>query len=114
MRKTLLRTVFFIVNCVVFGAFVAVAQQGPSTGSEPGSLILTGKVAVAGGVLPWDPIPVVVTCQGKAAYNGQTDTDGNFKIEATSTTKDGAGNPLYPTLTGCTVSASLTALSRAR
>jgi tetratricopeptide (TPR) repeat protein len=41
---------------------------------------LKGKVAVEGGLLPWDPIPVTVTCNGKAAYTTVTDAKGRFGI----------------------------------
>jgi tetratricopeptide (TPR) repeat protein len=107
MRKSLLKTGCLGLLWIAVGAMAGFAQNGPGVGSQPGSLLITGKVSVAGGVLPWDPIPVIVTCQGKATYNGVSDTEGGFKIEATSTTKDNGGNPLYPQLGGCTVGAVL-------
>src|ERR1700693_2730091 len=41
---------------------------------------LIGNVAVAGGALPWDPIPVTVTCDGKARYTTNTESTGFFMI----------------------------------
>jgi hypothetical protein len=41
---------------------------------------LRGKVAVKDGVLPWDPIPVTVSCSGKAAYTTGSDAKGYFEI----------------------------------
>jgi tetratricopeptide (TPR) repeat protein len=49
---------------------------------QHGSLSFQGKVVVAGGQLPWDPIPVVVTCGETTRYNTQTDVKGGFRIEA--------------------------------
>lgn len=105
MRRELLNTGCSLLLCLAAGPFVC-AQQGPSAGSKPGSLILTGKVVVQGGVLPWDPIPVVVSCQGKPNYDGVTDLTGAFKIETPSDTPD-AQTPPYPSLTGCQVGAVL-------
>lgn len=34
---------------------------------------LTGSVALEGGGLPWDPIPVTVTCDGQIRYATATD-----------------------------------------
>jgi tetratricopeptide (TPR) repeat protein len=41
---------------------------------------LRGKVVVKDGLLPWDPIPVTVSCNGKAAYTTETDAKGYFGI----------------------------------
>jgi tetratricopeptide (TPR) repeat protein len=41
---------------------------------------LVGTVTVAGGALPWDAIPVTVTCSGKTAYTATTDPKGHFVI----------------------------------
>lgn len=51
-------------------------------GHQHGSLAFQGKVAVAGGTLPWDQIPVVVMCGDVARYNTQTDAKGGFQIQA--------------------------------
>jgi tetratricopeptide (TPR) repeat protein len=47
---------------------------------QVGSMRFVGKVAVAGGKLPWDPVPVVVLCDGKTRYNTVTDKQGEFEI----------------------------------
>lgn len=41
---------------------------------------LRGTVVVKDGLLPWDPIPVTVSCNGKAAYTTETDAKGYFGI----------------------------------
>jgi hypothetical protein len=41
---------------------------------------LTGSVALEGGSLPWDPIPVTVTCDGQIRYATATDPKGYFAI----------------------------------
>jgi tetratricopeptide (TPR) repeat protein len=70
------------------------ASKGPETASgfgkaanydqlqtkQRGGISFQGKVVVNGGSLPWDPILVTVTCDGKARYNTQADGKGNFEI----------------------------------
>src|SRR5271170_49571 len=51
---------------------------------QHGGVYFIGKVAVNGGVLPWDPIPVLVTCNGTPRYNTQTDSKGAFTIQGAS------------------------------
>src|ERR1700722_16677012 len=51
-------------------------------GRQHGSLMLKGNVVVAGGQLPWDPIPIVVVCGETPRYNTQSDPKGGFRIEA--------------------------------
>ncbi|MGO9085162.1 MAG: tetratricopeptide repeat protein [Terriglobales bacterium] len=41
---------------------------------------LLGKLAVEGEPLPWEPLLVAVTCEGKVVYTTQTDAKGNFGI----------------------------------
>ena len=43
---------------------------------------LLGKLAVEGEPLPWEPLLVNVTCDGKVAYTTQSDAKGNFGIVA--------------------------------
>jgi tetratricopeptide (TPR) repeat protein len=52
--------------------------------SQVGGMRFVGKVAVAGAKLPWDPIPVVVLCDGKTRYNTITDKSGEFDIRASA------------------------------
>jgi tetratricopeptide (TPR) repeat protein len=82
-------------------------------GHQHGSLTFSGKVVMSGGALPWDPIPVVVLCDGKPRYNTQADLGGRFRIAATpvasevSPGKPGS-KPMVPTqLIGCNVQAAL-------
>jgi tetratricopeptide (TPR) repeat protein len=72
-----------------------------------------GKVAVAGGKLPWDPIPVVVKCVGKTRFYVSTDKKGEFDIEASPresealTTRHDPKRINPAELVGCKVSAVL-------
>jgi cytochrome c-type biogenesis protein CcmH/NrfG len=58
------------------------ANWDQMAGHQTGSLYFMGKVAVDGGQLPWDPIPVVVSCNGTIRLNTRTDPRGGFKIES--------------------------------
>jgi tetratricopeptide (TPR) repeat protein len=49
---------------------------------QVGSMRFAGKVVVAGGKLPWDPIPVVVKCDGKTRLYVLTDKKGGYDIAA--------------------------------
>jgi len=49
---------------------------------QHGGMYFAGKVAVADGSLPWDPIPVIVDCNGVVKYDTQTDAKGSFAIES--------------------------------
>jgi tetratricopeptide (TPR) repeat protein len=79
---------------------------------QHGSLYFAGKVVMGAGGLPWDPIPVIVTCNNVVRYDTHTDAKGAFEIEAAA--KESEVSPgvssgrLTPTqLVGCTVHASL-------
>lgn len=48
---------------------------------QRGSLHFTGKVKVEDAAFPWDPIPVVVTCNGVVRYRTDADAKGNFVIQ---------------------------------
>ena len=58
------------------------ANFGELLNKQTGSLQFFGKVAMAAGKLPWDPITVVVTCDGKSRYNTVADPKGGFYIQA--------------------------------
>jgi hypothetical protein len=47
---------------------------------QSGAADLRGKVAIKDGLLPWDPIPVTVSCNGKPSYTTVTDAKGAFGI----------------------------------
>lgn len=82
---------------------------------QHGGMYFSGKVAVDGGTLPWDPIPVVVDCDGVVKYNTQTDVKGGFTIESAgriTTTSEiapqvGAKPASASQFVGCQVKASL-------
>jgi Tfp pilus assembly protein PilF len=80
---------------------------------QHGSLYFRGKVIIEGGPLPWDPIPVVVTCNGTTRFNTQTDPRGEFQIQAAPTSSEvspGPSDPRHLTpaqLVGCDVHANL-------
>ncbi|MGA3371051.1 MAG: tetratricopeptide repeat protein [Terracidiphilus sp.] len=80
---------------------------------QKGSMHFMGKVVVVEGSLPWDPIPVVVKCDGKTRYNAVTDTKGAFDIQPAARESEVVANrndPKRPTpaaLVGCKVSAVL-------
>jgi len=72
---------------------------------------LVGKVVVAGGALPWDPIPINVTCNGKITSTAAADPKGNFEISAAAATHtlgiEGAKTKPVSEFIGCTVEAAL-------
>src|SRR5579859_548175 len=76
---------------------------------------LVGNVSLAGGALPWDPIPVTVTCGGKIRYTTNTDPKGGFVIASTdplgSTTIKPDAKPLPAQFVGCNVDAVLAGFS---
>src|SRR5262252_962127 len=49
---------------------------------QHGGMYFSGKVAVEGSPLPWDPILVIVDCNGTVKYNTQTDAKGAFAIQS--------------------------------
>lgn len=59
---------------------------------QRGGLHFTGTVKVEGGALPWDPIPVEVTCKGVVKYRTEADAKGRFTIQGSQ-----AGSELVPT-----------------
>ncbi len=87
------------------------ANFGQMMNKQTGSMRFYGKVAMAGGVLPWDPIPVAVTCNGVTRYNTVTDPKGGFNIEASERNSEVVTNPhdtkrIVPSaLVGCQVNA---------
>jgi hypothetical protein len=60
------------------------ANFSQTLNQQVGSMRFVGKVVVAGGKLPWDPVPVVVLCDGKVRYNTVTDKSGEFNIRASA------------------------------
>lgn len=80
---------------------------------QRGGLGFIGKVTVKDAALPWDPIPVVVTCNGVVRYRTEADPKGRFTIQGNQSASE-----LVPTeknphqaaasqLIGCDVSADV-------
>ena len=80
---------------------------------QHGGVYFIGRVAVDNGVLPWDPIPVLVTCNGTPRYNTQTDSKGAFTIQGASPSSEVAPQATdsksssASQLIGCQVQANL-------
>ncbi len=72
---------------------------------------LRGNLTLAEGTLPWEPIPVIVTCEGNSSYSTKTNPQGIFVITRVepvgSTTIIGTQKSLVTQLVGCAVSAVL-------
>jgi len=81
------------------------SQQGRS-----GNYLL-GEVIVATGTLPWDSVPIIVTCDGKIRYTTNADARGRFEITAVqnsaSTPGAEAARSKMVEFVGCTVEAAL-------
>jgi Tfp pilus assembly protein PilF len=73
---------------------------------------LIGKVEVTGGALPWDAVPITVTCGGKVRYTASTDPKGGFEIAMVETSShtlgtEGARSKPADEFVGCAVEAAL-------
>jgi tetratricopeptide (TPR) repeat protein len=80
---------------------------------QHGSMAFTGKIAIAGAQLPWEPVPVSVQCGDVVRYSAGTDARGQFAIEAAprpseiSPQPKATGLPNASQLIGCKVNAQL-------
>lgn len=103
------------------------ASQGPEASSgfgknanystlqefQHGGMTFNGNVKMQDAALPWDPIPVVVICQGTVRYRTQADGQGKFTIQgnqAKSEITPEKSNPHQETasqLVGCDAEADL-------
>jgi tetratricopeptide (TPR) repeat protein len=89
------------------------ANFGQLMNKQTGSMQFYGKVAMASGNLPWDPIPVTVTCDGKVRYNTATDPKGGFYIVAAGRNSEVISQKKDPShltpaeLVGCSVTATV-------
>ncbi|MGA9670341.1 MAG: tetratricopeptide repeat protein [Terracidiphilus sp.] len=86
---------------------------GELMNAQVGSMRFAGKVVVEGAKPLWDPIPIVVNCDGQTRYNTVADAKGNFDIQArlpaseVVKTKSDLQRATAATLAGCKVSAVL-------
>lgn len=129
MNTKLLVAGILSISCAPF----AVAQVGPSIANDggaeahsdvgkyanfdqllnkqTGSMQFFGRVAMAAGKLPWDPISVVAFCDGKERYSTIADVRGGFYIVAAAKSSEVLSQRKDPNhagpaeLVGCTVSA---------
>jgi hypothetical protein len=87
------------------------ARFGQLMNQQTGSMQFFGKVAMVAGKLPWDPIPVVVTCGDTARYNTVADAKGGFYIVSANRSSELSPEKKDPNhaapseLVGCSVSA---------
>jgi hypothetical protein len=77
---------------------------------------LIGKVIVNGGALPWDPVPINVTCNGKIRYTADADPKGGFEIATVVKSSytlgtEGARTKPADEFVGCTVEGALPGFS---
>lgn len=89
------------------------ANFGQMMNQQTGSMHFYGKVAMGSGSLPWDPIPILVVCDGKVRLNLTASAKGDFDIVAPArrselvTEKKDVKRVIPSELVGCQVSASL-------
>lgn len=89
------------------------ANYGNLAEHQRGGIGFIGKVAVQDAEFPWDPIPVVVTCNGVVRYRTEADAKGGFTIRGNQSTSELVPTKTNPheeaasQLIGCDVSASV-------
>jgi hypothetical protein len=87
------------------------ANFGQLLDKQTGSMHFYGKVVMAGGRLPWDPVPVVVICGGVTKYSTYASPKGDFDITAPNresevlTERNDLKRVVPSQLVGCTVRA---------
>lgn len=80
---------------------------------QRGGLHFTGGVKVENAAFPWDPIPIIVTCNGVVRYRTEADAKGRFTIQGSHTgselveTKASVNQVTASQLIGCDVSADV-------
>jgi Tfp pilus assembly protein PilF len=123
--------VLLLAMCVVFSALFPshtfaqgstrsspMASPGPPQPTNPATYpngaagpgvagdYLAGNVAVKGGMLPWEPVSIAVSCDGKTRYTAMADAKGNFTIgSSVQPVKD--EKPFAAQFVGCEVKAAL-------
>jgi tetratricopeptide (TPR) repeat protein len=89
------------------------ANYDQMAAKQRGGITFQGKVVVDGGALPWDPIPVTVTCDGRIRYSTLADSKGEFVIRGSTQSSELAAQKTDPNqvpasrLIGCQVHAAL-------
>src|SRR5690348_16671355 len=122
-----------VLTAQAYGQKAGTAGAATSTGTNPeaasgvgkysnydnmaehqhGSMHFTGKVKVEDAPFPWDPIPVVVTCNGVVRYRTVADAKGEFVIQDSQRaseivpTKSNPHRAAVSQLIGCDVEASV-------
>lgn len=61
------------------------ANYATLEGHQRGGIGFIGKVVVQDAMFPWDPIPIVVTCNGVVRYRTDADAKGNFQLVGSKT-----------------------------
>ena len=90
----------------LYDYWTEMSEQGRAGG------VLLGKVAMEGEPLPWQPIPVTVTCNGTILHSSLTDPKGRFVIASDHvpgalSLQGDALRQMETHLEGCSVQASL-------
>ena len=65
---------------------------------QRGGIGFMGKVVVQDAMVPWDPIPVVVTCNGVVRYRTEADAKGGFTIRGRGNSDPVKDSELSPTV----------------
>lgn len=80
---------------------------------QRGGLHFTGQIKMEDAAFPWDPIPVIVTCNGEVRYRTEADAKGRFIIQGNNSiselvpTKSNPHQQSASHLIGCDVSADV-------
>ena len=80
---------------------------------QRGGMTFMGKVAMQDAMFPWDPIPVIVTCNGVVRYRTEADAKGGFAIQGDTSpseltpVKNNPHQVAASQLVGCDVQASV-------
>jgi hypothetical protein len=62
-------------------ALLPLAGVQAQKSESAGSIHIVGKIVMAGGQLPWDPVPIVIRCDGQTRAYSFADRNGQFNLE---------------------------------
>jgi len=62
-------------------ALLPLAGVQAQKSESAGSIHIVGKIVMAGGQLPWDPVPIVIHCDGQTRAYSFADRNGQFNLE---------------------------------